>query len=227
MKYAESVFAVAYLLIALLGGIAIRQRRADDVGRLMSRAVLILWFGDLFHLVPRVLGNLTAWEPGLWLDAGTMVTSLTMTVFYVMLFALWEKLYGEKHGYYSEMLVRDLSGIRALAVLIVFFAELFGNSLAELGPSAELIASLIRNVPFTIVGGIVAGRYYKKRGVIPTLRPVWLLIVLSFLFYLPVALGAAYLPILGVLMVPKTVCYILMIFCFLRYARETGADLEA
>ena len=45
-------------------------------------------------------------------------------------------------------------------------------------------------------------------------------ILLSFLFYIPVAVAAGLLPILGMLMLPKTVCYILMIACFLREARK-------
>ena len=39
--------------------------------------------------------------------------------------------------------------------------------------------------------------------------------MLSFLFYIPVAVGAGAIPMLGMLMLPKTVCYILMILVFL------------
>ena len=44
---------------------------------------------------------------------------------------------------------------------------------------------------------------------------IWLYILLSFLFYIPVAIGAGAVPILGMLMLPKTVCYILMVLAFL------------
>ena len=44
------------------------------------------------------------------------------------------------------------------------------------------------------------------------------LYLLSFLFYIPVAVGAGALPMLGMLMLPKTVCYILLIAAFLRTA---------
>ena len=40
--------------------------------------------------------------------------------------------------------------------------------------------------------------------------------LLSFAFYLPVAVGASYVPLLGMLMLPKTVCYILLITVFLN-----------
>ncbi|MBQ9911022.1 MAG: hypothetical protein IJM50_05955, partial [Lachnospiraceae bacterium] len=48
------------------------------------------------------------------------------------------------------------------------------------------------------------------------LRLVFLYILLSFLFYIPVAVGAPLLPALGMLMLPKTVCYVLMIISFLH-----------
>ena len=38
---------------------------------------------------------------------------------------------------------------------------------------------------------------------------------MSFLFYIPVAVGAGEVPILGMLMLPKTVCYILLVLTFL------------
>ena len=44
------------------------------------------------------------------------------------------------------------------------------------------------------------------------------LIALSFLFYIPVAVAASLVPILGMLMLPKTVCYMLLIWCFRKYA---------
>ena len=51
------------------------------------------------------------------------------------------------------------------------------------------------------------------------MRHVWLYILLSFLFYIPVAVGAGMVPMLGMLMIPKTVCYMLMIVSFLRFSK--------
>ena len=62
--------------------------------------------------------------------------------------------------------------------------------------------------------------YFRKRGEDRRFRLVWLYILLSFLFYIPVAVAAGLLPILGMLMLPKTVCYILLILVFLRYTRQ-------
>ena len=45
---------------------------------------------------------------------------------------------------------------------------------------------------------------------------MWLYILLSFLFYIPVVVGTGAVPMLGMLMLPKTVCYILILCVFLR-----------
>ena len=45
-------------------------------------------------------------------------------------------------------------------------------------------------------------------------RFLWLYVTLSFLFYIPVATAAGIVPMLGMLMLPKTVCYILILVTF-------------
>ena len=59
-----------------------------------------------------------------------------------------------------------------------------------------------------------------KRAEDKIFRPMWIYILLSFLFYIPVAVFAGLVPMLGMLMLPKTICYILMIVAFLRKSKE-------
>ena len=56
--------------------------------------------------------------------------------------------------------------------------------------------------------------FYRHRTEIRRFRYLWLWILLSFLFYIPVAVFAGVLPMLGMLMLPKTVCYLILIFIF-------------
>ncbi len=49
---------------------------------------------------------------------------------------------------------------------------------------------------------------------------------MSFLFYMPVAVGAGLVPAFGMLMLPKTVCYILMIVVFLRAVAGTDDSAQ-
>ena len=58
------------------------------------------------------------------------------------------------------------------------------------------------------------------------LRYTGLLIFLSFLFYLPVVIGARFVPLLGVLMIPKTVAYVLLVLVGYRYFIRTFTALN-
>ena len=85
--------------------------------------------------------------------------------------------------------------------------------------SSDMKWGIIRNIPFIMLGAIICLLYYQKRNNIALFRSFWLYILLSFLFYIPVAVFAGLVPMLGMLMLPKTVCYIfyiLMILVFLR-----------
>jgi hypothetical protein len=76
--------------------------------------------------------------------------------------------------------------------------------------------ALIRNIPFLIVGLISVVNmvgYYICNGS-PNLY-LAVLIILSFVFYMIVVLHAKTKPMLGMLMIPKTICYILVICVFL------------
>ena len=55
---------------------------------------------------------------------------------------------------------------------------------------------------------------------------MWLYVTLSFLFYIPVATVVSLLPMLGMLMLPKTVCYILMILAFLKAVKAGEKERE-
>ena len=46
--------------------------------------------------------------------------------------------------------------------------------------------------------------------------------LLSFAFYIPVVVYAGVIPMLGMLMLPKAVCYLVIIFVFRRAVRETA-----
>ena len=86
--------------------------------------------------------------------------------------------------------------------------------------SSDVTWGMIRNVPFVILGGMVCLEYYRKRKADRVFRRIWLYILLSFLFYIPVAVAAGIVPVLGMLMLPKTICYILMIWTFRRCTGE-------
>ncbi|HZJ75280.1 MAG TPA: hypothetical protein VFD25_01700 [Clostridia bacterium] len=57
-------------------------------GLIASLMIMILIFGDAFHLIPRMFIIISGRKPVRALGFGKLVTSITMTVFYV-LFGFW------------------------------------------------------------------------------------------------------------------------------------------
>lgn len=207
MKYGESTFDVLYLLFAILSGIVILKKARNRTERHMGLAALILGCGDAFHLVPRVMHYFSTADLTAALGIGKLVTSVTMTVFYVLLYAIWL-------GYYREKENRDVTrAVLALAAVRIILCLFPQNGWLE--NSSGMTWGILRNIPFAALGVLVCLLYYRKRKESLRFGRVWLLILLSFLFYIPVAVGAGALPMLGMLMLPKTVCYILLIRVFM------------
>ena len=212
MKYGESAFDIIYLVFAVVMGIRILKMRKGRAGTLAGSAVLILGLGDAFHLVPRVLNYFLEVDLTVWLGFGKLVTSITMTVFYLLMVRLWAEAYGEQA---DRRLYGTVWALVALRVLLCLLPQnhWFRNE-------GSVLWGVLRNLPFVAHGAIVIRLYYTKRAQIARFRPVWLLIALSFLFYIPVAVAAPLVPMLGMLMLPKTVCYMILIVVLAGYVKE-------
>ena len=208
MKYGESSFDILYLLFAIVAGCVILKKARNKTEKRMGLAALILGCGDAFHLVPRVLNYFLDADWTAALGVGKLVTSITMTVFYVLLYSIWR-------GYYREGGSKSLTAaVWALAIVRVALCLFPQNGWLE--NSSDVAWGVIRNLPFVALGAVICVLYFRKRHESRRFRPVWVYILLSFLFYIPVAVAAGLVPILGMLMLPKTVCYILMIVAFLQ-----------
>ncbi len=208
MKYGESTFDILYLLFAIISGIKILSKADSPLKKYMGYATLILGCGDAFHLIPRVLNYFVAADFTKALGIGKFITSITMTIFYVFMYHIWLEAYHEKEDPGIKKAVYLLAAIR---IILCLFPQ---NG--WLSNSSDVLWGVIRNLPFVLLGGIIIYLYYLKRNEDTDLKWIWLLVLLSFAFYMPVAIGAGILPILGMLMLPKTICYILMICCFLK-----------
>ncbi len=208
MKYGESVFDLFYLIFAVVSGILILRRARNKTEKLMGTAALILGIGDAFHLVPRVLNYFVEADFTAALGIGKLVTSITMTLFYVLLYDVWLRYYQEKENRSLTVCVWISAVIR---VLLCCFPQ---NGWLQ--NSSDMTWGILRNAPFVILGAVICYLYWKNKKADRLFRFFWLLILLSFLFYIPVAAAAGLVPALGMLMLPKTICYILMICTFLK-----------
>ena len=207
MKYGESTFDILYLLFALICGCLILVKARNRTERMMGWAALVLGCGDAFHLIPRVLHYFTSADLTAALGIGKLVTSITMTAFYVLLYYVWLGCFGAAEKKSVTAIVWGLAAVRAALCL-------FPQN-GWLQNSSDMAWGIIRNVPFAALGAVICVLYLSKRKESRRFRPVWMYVLLSLLFYIPVAVGAGAVPMLGMLMLPKTVCYILLLLTFL------------
>lgn len=125
-----------------------------------------------------------------------------MTIFYVILYYVWRIRYGirEKKG-----ITAAVYGLAALRILLCLFPQ---NQ--WLSAEAPLSWGIYRNIPFALLGLLIILLFYKsaKENQDTEFKYMWLTIVLSFGFYIPVVLWADAIPMIGMLMIPKTCAYV-------------------
>lgn len=208
-EVAEIVFDIAYLVFALGAGICFLLHAGGRAEVLLCGALaLTLAGGDAFHLVPRVRGLLSGTMAQSYraLGFGKLVTSVTMTVFYVLLCYLWRLLY----GFPAELALAAAWGLAAVRIVLCLMPQ---NGWMTQEPPARW--AVARNVPFLLLGALVMGLYAYSSIALGTqaggFRLLWLAILLSFGFYVPVVVFAGRFPAFGALMLPKTCAYVWML----------------
>lgn len=211
MKYGESSFDIIYLTFALVFGLILIFKHKNRVALLFGIMTLILGIGDAFHLIPRVVSYFIGDELILYKGIGKLVTSISMTVFYLLLEFACIRLTNDKRKW-PLISIGALSSIRLLLCA-------FPQNEWFVSPSSYLWG-IIRNVPFVAIGVITIILWFIDFKDKSPFKIMWLLIAFSFAFYLVTVLGASYVPLLGMMMLPKTICYMLMIISFYRYNRS-------
>jgi hypothetical protein len=208
MKYGESAFCIFYLVTAVTIGLLILKKAGNRGERWMGLAVLILGCGDAFHLVPRILNYFAAGDFTAALGIGKLVTSITMTLFYVLLYYVGCEYFNVKKS------SRILDAVYVFAAIRIIICLLPQNR--WLSNDSDMLWGILRNIPFVILGLLVINLFFAHRTKYHPFRNIWLWILLSFAFYIPVAVFAGVRPVLGMLMLPKTICYLVMIFTFYK-----------
>lgn len=199
----ESLFDIAYLVsVVVLGALILRGTKKKDM-KLFGLMCLTLVFGDAFHLVPRIIGlnsplGLEGYTAALGI--GKLVTSITMTIFYVMLYHFWQQHFGKAQNTALTCTVWALAIVR---IALCLFPQNAWTS-----ADAPVSWGIYRNIPFVILGALIVYLLLTTREEDRSFRWVWLAVVLSFAFYIPVVLWADVSPMIGMLMLPKTCCYV-------------------
>lgn len=202
----EVVFDIAYLLAATSLGIALLFfMDATAVHYISGSMAMVLVCGDASHLVPRIKTILTQEEETMRraLGRGKQIASVTMTVFYLLLWELGQLVFPEKATFLWTAAVYLLAAVR------IIFCFLPQNRWTDRYPPVKW--GVLRNIPFFLLGILVAVRFFLCRFSAEPLEWLWLAVILSFLFYLPVVLLANRNPKIGMLMLPKTCMYLWML----------------
>lgn len=222
-QWMEVVFNLTYLVI-IYGLVALMSARlastADPRGVLhrLRTGFLLLALGDTGHVGFRVIALL---RDGLetrvtifgltipLVGAGAFATAVTVTLLYLLLLDVWRLQLGARTAVYWALMA---TGVARLVLMLLPQNE-WGAVVPPWG------WSLVRNAPLLVLGLAVAALMIRdgRRAHDRTFVQLGWLIVGSYAFYLPVILLVQRVPVIGVLMVPKTVMYLLM--AWLAYVR--------
>lgn len=225
---AESIFDVLYLSFVITAGVIMAVKGwGNPLIRKFGFMAALLGSGDAFHLVPRALA---LWTTGLEANAaslgiGKLITSITMTVFYLILYYIWRERY-------------QIAGKRALTITMwVLAAARVALCLLPqnqwLSYRQPLEFGILRNIPFAVMGIVIIVLFAQeaKKANDKAFRWMWLAVTLSFGFYIPVVLFAETVPPIGMLMIPKTLAYVWVVLMgwavFRKEQKEKKALLSA
>ena len=204
----EPIFHVVYLTTVIILGIKMLiKSKENQYFKLFGLMSIILGIGDSFHLLPRIYALLTTGleNHAASLGFGKLVTSITITVFYLILYKIWKIRFDIKISKTLDIVMYVLAGLRIVLCLFPQNQWFVSNPPVSWG--------IYRNIPFTIMGIIIIyllysygvknkDRDYKNLGIA---------VLLSFLFYTPVVLWASENFFVGMLMIPKTLAYVWVI----------------
>ncbi|MGM9635290.1 MAG: hypothetical protein ACI3YE_03965 [Candidatus Avispirillum sp.] len=200
----ETLFDAVYLIGVITVGILMI---AGSAGRrqylLFGIMAVTLGAGDAFHLVPRAVALCTSGLESYTaaLGAGKLITSVTMTVFYVLLYYVWRCRYNE-NGKALSIAVWVLAAARIILCLM--------PQNRWTAADAPLSWGIYRNIPFVLLGAIILVLFLRSAGGgrDKSFGLMWLAIAVSFACYIPVVLFADTVPFVGMLMIPKTCAYV-------------------
>lgn len=201
----ETLFDVCYLVSVITIGIRmVKSSKNNRQFKLFGWMAIVLGAGDSFHLIPRMIALCTTGLENFTvaLGLGKWITSVTMTLFYVLLYYVWRERY-------------EIKGQKNLTTAVYLFAAIrialcMMPQNNWLSADAPLSWGIYRNIPFAVIGLITIVLFYTsaKQNNDTAFKWMWMTIVLSFGFYIPVVLWADAIPMIGMLMIPKTCAYV-------------------
>lgn len=214
--WVEIGFNLIYLVV-VWGLVAVMIHKREVVAPQDQKAArLVIWafgllaLGDTGHVGFRVLAyalggletqiNLLGVQLGL-VGLGALSTAITVTIFYMLILALWRERFQRQFGWFEYLLFA--AGFLRLAIML-----LPGNQWNNVVPPQPM--SILRNIPLMLQGLGVAFLILRDAGRIKDRAFQWIgvMILVSFACYIPVILFVQQVPSIGMLMIPKTMAYV-------------------
>jgi hypothetical protein len=198
--YLVVVWAFTIIMSVRMGEVSIQNRK---IASLFRWAFVLLALGDTGHVGFRVaayaLGGLE--QNGLLVGLGALATAITVTFFYVVMLYIWKERFTGKFGILEYIL---LGSVPIRMIVMAFPQNDWGNSVPPpfWGP--------FRNLFLVILGVGVLYLYLRDSIKAGDRLFRWMAycVFFSFLFYTPVILFARDFPLVGMLMIPKTIMYV-------------------
>lgn len=209
IKWIEIIFDILYLFtVWTLVALMYRNRgkllpEKKTIGNLFTLAFFLLALGDTAHLGFRIfayfMGGLEA--NAALVGAGSLATAVTVTFFYMAVVEIWRLLFNRKRGMIWWILI--ITGIIRLGIMIPA-----GNLWT--GSTTPYSWSIARNIPLVIqgVGVAIALLVDGVKNSDKFAKKVSMMIFISYMCYAPVILFVRDIPMLGMLMIPKTIAYV-------------------
>ena len=207
----EITFDLIYLTFIWIIVALMYQKRKNvqkDEWKIASKMLLgffLLALGDTGHVGFRVvaiaLGGLE--QNTTLVGLGALSTSLTIGILYILFLETWRIQFDKpKNALYYGLLGAGI--IRY--VIFLFPQNEWGNIIAPFE------WSLARNIPLFILGIGVAILILTdaRKNDNKTFKNLAYCIMISFLFYMPVIFFVQIVPMIGMLMIPKTMAYMAM-----------------
>ena len=218
--WVEVSFNLTYLVVVWSLVIAMSRRQKwlppEDrpLARLFIWAFALLALGDTGHVGFRTLayalGDLDATstmfgtQVGL-VGIGALVTAVTVTIFYVLMLVIWRTRFDKQLGWFVYLLLTAA----AVRLLLMLSPANEWNNTIPVQPW-----SIYRNLPLMVQGLGVA--YLILRDALASKDRVFMwvgvMILASYAFYIPVIFFVQQFPLIGMLMIPKTMAYVAIAF---------------
>ena len=212
----EIVFNLAYLVViwTLVILMTVQRDRVAPENRSVARLgrwmFFLLALGDTGHVGFRVWAyasssleakvTVLGREVGL-VGLGALATAFTVTIFYALVLVMWHERFRKPYGWFGALLF----AAAAVRLLVMLPAWNQWNSVVPPQPW-----STVRNLPLMLMGLGVAYLILRDARTTHDRTFTWVggFIVASYLFYMPVIFFVQQAPLVGMLMIPKTLAYV-------------------